>query len=287
LFDILKVALPAEEAHSALDKILAGGFLVILFDVLYPEQLRQIGGLIDAYASAEQPLFSVGSSAIEMALGAHWASTGWLEPRTQWSDAGGVDRLLIASGSCSPVTGQQIKRALADGFAEVVIDTTALVAENDTTNIIHQATRAAVERLKHGQSVIVHTSIGDADSRVAATNNEFSRRGLSPLDAKIAGARLFGWALGQVVRDAVEQTGVGRVVFAGGDTSSHAAQALQIEALEMIAPLAPGAPLCKAHAPGAAAGGLELVFKGGQVGAANFFTEASNKRSPPLSRATE
>ena len=49
------------------------------------------------------------------------------------------------------------------------------------------------------------------------------------------------------------------------------AAALGIEALEMIAPLTPGAPVCRAHAPGSPADGGEFVFKGGQVGAQNYF----------------
>ena len=78
-------------------------------------------------------------------------------------------------------------------------------------------------------------------------------------------------AQGRVTRSAVEQTGVRRVVFAGGDTSSYAARALGIEALEMIAPLAPGAPLCRAFAPGSPVDRLEVNFKGGQVGGADYF----------------
>ncbi|HEY7077972.1 MAG TPA: nucleotide-binding domain containing protein, partial [Solirubrobacteraceae bacterium] len=62
-----------------------------------------------------------------------------------------------------------------------------------------------------------------------------------------------------------------RLCVAGGDTSSHVARALGIEAVEMIAPLAPGAPLCRAHAPGSPADGLEVNFKGGQVGGADYF----------------
>jgi uncharacterized protein YgbK (DUF1537 family) len=44
-----------------------------------------------------------------------------------------------------------------------------------------------------------------------------------------------------------------------------------IEAVEMIAPLSPGAPLCKAYAPGSPAHGLEVNFKGGQVGSEDYF----------------
>jgi uncharacterized protein YgbK (DUF1537 family) len=44
-----------------------------------------------------------------------------------------------------------------------------------------------------------------------------------------------------------------------------------IEAVEMIAPVSPGAPLCKAYAPNSAADGMEVNFKGGQVGSENYF----------------
>ena len=67
-----------------------------------------------------------------------------------------------------------------------------------------------------------------------------------------------------------------RILFAGGDTSSYAASELEITALEMIAPLAPGAPLCKAIAKDQLINGLELNFKGGQVGTANYFIKVLN-----------
>ena len=57
-----------------------------------------------------------------------------------------------------------------------------------------------------------------------------------------------------------------------GDTSGFLANALGIEALEMVAPMLPGVPLCRVHAPGSAAHGLEVSFKGGQVGGGDYFT---------------
>ena len=70
--------------------------------------------------------------------------------------------------------------------------------------------------LQAGRSVIVHTSTGDGDGRVAAADS----------------ARLFGTALGRVVRSAVGRAGTRRLCVAGGDTSSHVARALGIEAVE-------------------------------------------------------
>src|SRR5688572_31027446 len=52
------------------------------------------------------------------------------------------------------------------------------------------------------------------------------------------------------VREVAVQIPFQRLVIAGGDTSSYAARAMGIEAVEMIAALVPGAPLCKAVAPG-------------------------------------
>ena len=54
-------------------------------------------------------------------------------------------------------------------------------------------------------------------------------------------------------------------MISGGDTSGRAASALGIDALTAIAPIAPGSPLCRAHAPGGF-DGLEIALKGGQVG---------------------
>jgi uncharacterized protein YgbK (DUF1537 family) len=83
----------------------------------------------------------------------------------------------------------------------------------------------------------------------------------------------------------VEHTGVGRVAVAGGDTSGHVAQALGIAALSAVAPLAPGAPLCRAYGPDAAESGLEIVLKGGQMGAPDFFCAA--KGANQLKQARE
>lgn len=239
LFDILQVALPSNAARTALEAVVAAGAEVVLFDVLHAEQLAQLGALIDAHASASHPLFSVGSSGIEMALGAHWA----LDARATWPHPGPAAPLLAISGSCSPVTAGQIDWALAHGFAAIAFDPTSDSAPFTT---------AAIASLRSGRNTVVYTSRG------------------APEGPSLAPQQL-GHALGQLARDAIAETGVTRLLVAGGDTSSYAARALGIEAVEMIAPLAPGAPLCRAHGPGSPADGLELNFKGGQVGAPDYF----------------
>jgi uncharacterized protein YgbK (DUF1537 family) len=82
---------------------------------------------------------------------------------------------------------------------------------------------------------------------------------------------MIGEALGRALSMILEHKDLTRVVVAGGDTSGHVARGLGIEALEMVASTAPGAPLCRIHAPGSARDGMEIVFKGGQVGGLDYF----------------
>ena len=85
-------------------------------------------------------------------------------------------------------------------------------------------------------------------------------------------AQILGTALGEVLRAVLAQGIITRTCVAGGDTSSYAARALGIEAVEWTASLnTPGAPLCRAHAPDSPVDGCEVVFKGGQVGAEGYF----------------
>lgn len=244
LLSVLDLDRPAAETTAAWTGLVAAGHEVILIDGLNAAHLLRAGMLIDGLADGA-PLFSVGSSGIESALTAHWASGRASPPDEPSQDpvlasgsSGGLaPPTLIISGSCSPVTAGQIDWALANGFTGIEFSPAALAA--------------AVAALKAGRPTIVYTSRGEA---------------VAPLPASELGTRL-----GRLAREAVAQAGVKRLVVAGGDTSSYAARALGIESLEMLAPLAPGAPLCRAQAPGSPANGLEVNFKGGQVGAPAYF----------------
>jgi len=80
-----------------------------------------------------------------------------------------------------------------------------------------------------------------------------------------------GTALGELLERVSDVCKVTRGAVTGGDTSGFAARALGVEALEFVAPVAPGAPLCAVRAPGRVMDGRELVFKGGQNGRDDFF----------------
>jgi len=222
-------------------------------------------------AHGRQPLFSVGSSGIEMALGALWEEQGLVKPQTQWPAPGRAKSLLVVSGSCSPVTAKQIAYAEEHDFAVIGLDTQAVAISTDLTITIAPYVHLITELLRRGIPVIVHTSLGVDDARFVKTYDFFAKQGLSQNDVRIKTAELYGTALGQIALGVAGKTKLERLVIAGGDTSGYVARAMSIEAVEMIATVAPGAPLCKAYAPGTVAQGLQVNFKGGQVGAEDYF----------------
>ena len=286
LLDILGLELPLQEQRAVLESS-----EVTLIDLLYETQLAGIGRLLDGYGGHAGPehggsdgaeprhggsgrtLFTVGSSAVEMALGEHWQATGRLVPSTEWPVPGRAEPLLVASGSCSPVTAGQIAWAREQGFAEIALDVAAVASWGNAAADVGGRPEAwagagdlvqdALAYLAEGRNLILHTGHTQAISAPAALLGT----GLGRLVRAIA-AEIRGRTPGS---DVPETRGLRRLVIAGGDTSSYAARALGIEAVEMICPLIPGAPLCRVHAPGSPVDGMEINLKGGQVGGEDYF----------------
>jgi uncharacterized protein YgbK (DUF1537 family) len=254
LIDVLQLERPREEIYLAVERELGQGAEIILFDALEAAHLTTVGAVMAHFATTGAPQFSVGSSGVESALGAFWQEQGKVNPAEAWPKPGAAEPLLVLSGSCSPVTAGQISWALDRGFAGVACDVRSSLKPNAVVN-------QAVAALEAGRSTVIYSNRGEKTD------------GLLP-------AEILGATLGQIARAVLDQVKIQRLIVAGGDTSSYAARALGVEAIEMIAPLAPGAPLCRAHAPGSPVDGLEINFKGGQVGAENYFGHAAHPELP-------
>ena len=128
--------------------------------------------------------------------------------------------------------------------------------------------------LEAGRSVVVHSSTGVGDPREQAVADHFARTGVSPEQGRIRGGRALAAAAGQLLQRVLPGADLRRFVIAGGDTATTAVKMLNIDALEMIAPLTPGAPLCRVLAPNHYLDGREVVLKGGQMGGPSFFSQA-------------
>lgn len=228
----------------------ARGTAIVLFDTLDEPTLIEAGRAIWESKSA----FSVGSSGVEYALLAYWRRQGLLPPKPAVHDAGVVDRLLVVSGSCSPRSGEQIEWAVRNGFRGLRIDPLAFDEDGIRAS--------ALAALAGGESVVVYSAAGPGDI--------IDKPGLQ---------QELGLRVGRFAADLVRRSGVRRIVVAGGDTSGRVGQALGITALTMVRPFAPGSPLCRIWASESWTDGVEILFKGGQVGGVRLFGEVRDGRT--------
>ncbi|MBI4579164.1 MAG: four-carbon acid sugar kinase family protein [Planctomycetes bacterium] len=273
LLDVLSIT-DVGSARTRYQELVKAGAEAVLIDVLYREQEATIGALLADQVRPGSTLFVVGSSGVEYCLTAHWHSQGRTPPPPAWT-ASPADKMLVVSGSCSPVTDRQIAWAVERGAVEVPVRTDDLVDPGTAEAQIEAAATAGLAGCQAGRTVICHTARGPSDPRRAETAARFERAGG---DARQLSARVLGAALGRIMLRVLQRGGLRRAVVAGGDTSFHVARTLGIEALEMAAPAAPGSPLCRAHIPGSPLDGIEVCFKGGQVGRDSLLGDLANLR---------
>jgi 3-oxoisoapionate kinase len=211
-------------------------------------------------------LFVVGSSGVEYALVEAWRSAGIRGgvPEAR-ADVGPVGQIAVVSGSCSEVTARQIRASEALGFVLVAVDAGRLASRALGDAEQARVLALAQQALLNGQSVIAYTALGPDSMSTAVGDAE---------------PHAIGRRLGRLLRDMVVAGGLKRAVVAGGDTSSHALRELDVFALTIAMPLprTPGSPLCTVHSEEAAFEGLQLAFKGGQIGDADYFAAIRDGR---------
>jgi len=243
------VALASLDAEAHLDRLLEDKPAGVLFDGINREALRRAAALI--WKRRTEGCFVVGSSGFTHGLAVHWRTAGLLKTADDFSDPGPVDRLIVMAGSLSAATERQVQWAIANGFMGIPIDAPALSNERDAEAARAGLFKVALRHLEAGKSLVVY-------SARAATTGKVDRDAL-------------GKQMGKLLRELLTASRVKRAIIAGGDTASHAGRELGAYALTMLAPMAPGAPLCRAHMTNGSTDGLELVFKGGQIGPKDFF----------------
>jgi len=241
------------------------GRSIISLDVVDDETLQWAGGLI--WNSRGQGIFAIGSQGVEYALVAHWRATGMLQAAADCKPAAERLQIVGVSGSISAVTAAQIKWAEANGFEFIALAAEASLDERLWEAEVDAARLSACASLSRGRSPIVATARGPADPAVAKFREQLSSSGLDPV---IVNARI-GDGLGKIVRRLVHSGGVKRGAVSGGDSSGFAMRALGGYALEAIAPIAPGVPLCRVFSADAGMDGFEIALKGGQMGQVDFF----------------
>jgi len=218
----------------------------VLFDVGDEAHLARIGRLLWERAQVD-PLLAVGASSVAQALIDHWgldreALDGRIAPAR--------GPVFVLAGSMSPSNAAQMASSTA--YTQLALDPVRLV-EGDATY------GASIERkigalLRDGRHVLAHT---DAFAAVVGKTVQGT---LAP-------------ACGRLLRRVLESCPVGRVGVAGGDTSSHAVQALAPWGLSWLGRVGQGVALCRLRADAPALDGLEIMLKGGQMGGATLYDD--------------
>jgi len=159
------------------------------------------------------------------------------------------------AGSCSQATLQQIANAETD-MAVLHLDPEQIVAGKGE---VRRALGWAAQRITEGPILIASSSTPD---QVAALQSRHGR------DAA-------GHAIEQAMADIAEglvQSGVRRLVIAGGETSGAVVDRLGIPGFLVGAEIAAGVPVLRAV--GAKEGEMVLALKSGNFGGPRFFSDA-------------
>jgi 3-oxoisoapionate kinase len=238
---------------------------VVLFDALDNDTLAEVGRVV--WEQRGDGVFSASSSGLVDALVTHWRRTGLLGEPAPALPLRDVDRIAVVSGSCSPVTAAQIEWASTHGFALERLDIACVLDAKTQGPEVDRVVATAVTALRAGRSPLIYSAAGPDDDAVRRFDEHAANAGLARDEA----ARRVGDALAAVLPRLLDAMPLQRVGVAGGDSAGAVAQALAIDTLTVAATLAPGAPLCRAGSRIAARDGLEIVLKGGQMGAPDFF----------------
>lgn len=271
LVNILDIEAGVQRINARIDAHIAAGSPIILFDCLSDEHLNTICQTVFDRCHKNNPGFFVGSQemgyGLVKALARQKLVPDGVPAKTKITKGSDKGPILVISGSCAIVNGDQIKWAKAHGFADAAVRAENLLdsekKETEKEKIVIAASRA----LAAGRSVIVHTVAGPEDERIGAMKTKAGELSLPETEAN----QILGIGLGDIAQEILRRSDVNRMVVAGGDTTGRIQRFLQIKALQVAKPIGIGAPLCYVYSERPKINGLEVAFKGGQVGEPDYF----------------
>jgi uncharacterized protein YgbK (DUF1537 family) len=246
-YDALKA-----DVDQQIEQLQAQGVRIAVADAVSNADL-----LVLAQACADLPLITAGSG-VALGLPPAYAKRGWFQPNDA---AARLDTVAgpaaIVSGSCSEATNMQVAQWQAAGRFSIALDPLALHRGDQTVAAVLAQAR---EALAQGPVLVFATAAPD---RVRAVQTALGIEG--------AGV-LVEIALASIAQGLV-QSGVRRLVVAGGETSGAVVQALGVQQLRIGAPICPGVPWTQAQLPDSGANML-LALKSGNFGGPDFFAQA-------------
>ena len=251
LVALADIARGPDAVRALLADLAKKGFGAAIADAVFERDLETIGKV------ALDHRVSVGASGLGLGLARALVAAGRITPNAAGAESeaaiGGPAACL--AGSCSQATLQQI--ANAEAVMPVLhLDPDRVVAGKEEAR---RGLAWARERLKDGPVLIASSSTPD---QVAALQSRHGR-----------GAA--GHAIEQAMADLAEglvQSGVRRLVVAGGETSGAVVDRLGIPGFLVGAEIAAGVAVLRAV--GSRDGAMLLALKSGNFGGPEFFSDA-------------
>jgi 3-oxoisoapionate kinase len=272
LIDLLHLEEPRESLSERFDRCVAENEIV-LFDTLNDKNLFEIGQLLHE-KSGVRKIFAIGSSGFEYAMARYWRANGLVSEPPEFPSIGPAERMIVISGSAAANTAEQINHALAHGFAGIALNTERLVDEKAAEEERKRVIKQGLAHLGEGKNLLLHSTIGPDDPIIGKTVERIRQLKIDPSET----GKIIGRQQGLILRALLEETGIRRVCVAGGDTCSYTLRQLDIHSLELLMPIAPAAPLCRAFSDNSRFDGLQVASKGGQIGRPDYFLQVLDGR---------
>jgi uncharacterized protein YgbK (DUF1537 family) len=251
LVDLAVIARGPDAVRAHLAELAKKGFGAAIADAVFERDLETIGIV------ALDHRVSVGASGIGLGLARALVSSGRAKTSAATDISGkpvGGPAVCLA-GSCSQATLQQIAKA-EQAMPVLHLNPEQVVAGKDETQ---RALAWAKERLGKAPILIASSSTPDQVSALQARH----------------GRDAAGHAIEQAMADIAEglvQSGVRRLVVAGGETSGAVVDRLGIPGFLVGPEIAAGVPVLRAV--GAKDGEMLLALKSGNFGGPEFFSDA-------------
>jgi len=240
-----------DAVRAQLAQLAVKGFGAAVIDAVFDRDLETIGSVALLHR------LSVGASGIGLGIARAMVASGKVKSNvssaTTDAPVGGPAACL--AGSCSLATLQQI--ASAESAMPVLrLDPDQIIAGPDEAR---RALTWAKERIGDGPVLIASSSTPE---EVAALQSRHGREAA-------------GLAIEQAMADIADglvQSGVRRLIVAGGETSGAVVDRLGIPGFLVGEEIAAGVPVL--HAVGAKNGAMLLALKSGNFGGTEFFSDA-------------
>jgi uncharacterized protein YgbK (DUF1537 family) len=279
LIPILTLIKGREEVRKQVQDRLGKNISLILFDTFSKAQLNSVCSVIWNYTEDGKTLFCVGSQEWGYGLAEEWRRLGILQFKLDTKPVGHSGKgapILVVSGSCAAIAGRQVEWAAARHYTEIGIQTEKLFEDIHRKREMDRVAQEAISSLKLGKSVVIHSAIGPNDPRIPRTKKLVEDLGMTSQNT----VDVLGQALGELARKIILASKVRRLILSGGDTAGRITQTFGIWALQVGRSVGVPAPLCYVYSTHPEMNGLQVAYKGGQVGGDDYFDRVRRKEMP-------